>query len=346
MASGRRLHRLQCETEVVPCRRVVRLERQRTPVGGDRVLVAVEHGERESQVVVEFGLARDQCGGSLERWKRFRRAPALIQDDTEVVQRKRLFGVLRECGAIRALGGVDVAAAMRINPLLCQCRGSARGRRRRLHRRRWKRGRCGRRLRPRPRRARCRSAQRAVALLVALAAAAGAGIVASDGGSLCASGLGARQQRLRLGIVAAHREAPVRERRRGRPLPQRDAVADELPELRRRARSDRRIAAPAQRARRAQRRGRSCTAREIRTACPPDRRPRRRSGRRAPRWRSGLPCSRSSSGRNARQIVTSSASTSVMRGSCSASRSFRDRSEKPPLPTRIASSCQNHFAPM
>ena len=48
-----------------------------------------------------------------------------------------------------------------------------------------------------------------------------------------------------------------------------------------------------------------------------------------------MPCSRSSSGRNVRPIVVSSASTSAIRGSSSAARSLRERSEKPPLPTRV-----------
>ena len=51
-------------------------------------------------------------------------------------------------------------------------------------------------------------------------------------------------------------------------------------------------------------------------------------------------------GRNVRPIVTSSASVSTIRGSRSASSSRRERSEKPPLPTRWPSGAQNHLAPM
>jgi len=45
-------------------------------------------------------------------------------------------------------------------------------------------------------------------------------------------------------------------------------------------------------------------------------------------------------------MVRSSASISEIRGSWSASSNRRDRKEKPPLPTRMPSSYQNHFAPM
>ena len=59
-----------------------------------------------------------------------------------------------------------------------------------------------------------------------------------------------------------------------------------------------------------------------------------------------MPWSRSSSGRKLRPIVRSSASINETLGSWSASSNRRERSEKPPLPTRMPSSYQNHFAPM
>ena len=115
---GEAVHRLQGEAQVVPRRRMVGLQRQRATIRGDRILVAIERGEDEPQVVVELGFARDQRRGALQQGKGIGKASPLIQHDAEVVQCQGLSGVGGERSAIRALGGVDVAAAVRLDALL------------------------------------------------------------------------------------------------------------------------------------------------------------------------------------------------------------------------------------
>src|SRR6185312_5396812 len=72
-----------------------------------------------------------------------------------------------------------------------------------------------------------------VASLVALAAAAGARVVAADDRTARQGRLGAREQRLRFGIIGRRGEAPARQRHRGARLTERDAIAYELAELER-----------------------------------------------------------------------------------------------------------------
>src|SRR6185437_4415801 len=121
------------------------------------------------------------------------------------VERQWLSGVARERFAVIALGGLDVAAAMRVESA----------------------------LRQRVRREHSRRAERSVAELVALAASTGARVVAADDRTLCETALGALAERARLVVCREHSKSSSGERRRWRPLRECYAVADQLRELRR-----------------------------------------------------------------------------------------------------------------
>ena len=105
---------LQRQAEVVPRDRVVGLQIERAPVRGDRVVDAVRRGEPQSEIVLELGLSRHRRRGALEQRQRGVEAPVLIFDDAEVVHGERLVGRGGQRGAVAALGGREVAAAMRI----------------------------------------------------------------------------------------------------------------------------------------------------------------------------------------------------------------------------------------
>ena len=189
---------------------MVRLELDRSPVGGDRLVVAVEGGEHQAEVVVELGFGRYACDGSLQPRQGLGGTPALVVDDAEVVQRVCVRGRGRQCREIVALGAVQIAAPV--------------GRHRACHEL------VGRRRRDRSRR---RGHDRAVALLVSPATPARTWIVAADAHSRRKRCLGLCEQRLRLRVGRHRRQHPLRDRDRRRPLAERDAVAEQLGELRR-----------------------------------------------------------------------------------------------------------------
>ena len=100
-------------------------------------------------------------------------------------------------------------------------------------------------------------AERAVAMLVALAAAARTRIVAARDRRLRGAVLDLREQRPRFRVIGRRREDALRDRARGVPLAQRDAVAQELHAVAASARSRRKTTARAPRSRPAERCGRS-----------------------------------------------------------------------------------------
>src|SRR5437764_15182743 len=101
---------------------MIGLEIERPSIGGDRRLIAIERGEREAEVVAELRFLRYERNGSLEQRQRFRRPAALMERNAEIMKRERLLGVDAERVAIRALGGIEIAALMRRHTLRCERR--------------------------------------------------------------------------------------------------------------------------------------------------------------------------------------------------------------------------------
>lgn len=120
--------RLQREPQVVRCSSVIRLEVERAAIGRDRLVIAIQGGKDQSQIVVELGFRRNQCSRALERRQRLRVARSLEQHDAEVMQCQRLFRLRPQGGAIRALGGFDIAALVGDNALLREGRSRRNGR--------------------------------------------------------------------------------------------------------------------------------------------------------------------------------------------------------------------------
>jgi len=109
---GQPVRGLQREPEVVPRHRMIGLEVERTPVGGDGIRGAVRRREGEAEIVVELRLVRDQRRGLFEQRQRFGRPVALVKDDAEEVQRVGMPRRGRERRAVVPLGRVEVAALM------------------------------------------------------------------------------------------------------------------------------------------------------------------------------------------------------------------------------------------
>ena len=146
--------RLQGKAEIVPGDGMVGLERERRAIRGDGVGLAVGGGQRESQVVVELGLARLRGDGALEQRQCGGELAALIVDHAEKVLRQCVVRLACKHVAICRFGRRHIAgraALMQRERLLQPLIGGSR---------------CSN-----------RSARGAVTMLVALAAAAWARVV-------------------------------------------------------------------------------------------------------------------------------------------------------------------------
>ena len=139
-----------------------RLERERAPVFGDGLAVALQRHERQSAVVVVLGLVGCERDRAIEQRHRVGGAVALVEHDAQVVERARVVGRQAQRRAVVPFGGVEVVALVGF-----EAAPREDVRRDRVGFRGGRRGR-----------------ERAVALLVAQAAAAGARVVAADGRGL------------------------------------------------------------------------------------------------------------------------------------------------------------------
>ena len=198
--------RLERETEIVPGDRVVGSERECTAIFRNGLAVAIRRGEREPEVVMEFGLGRLSRDGTLEQRHRRSELAALVVDDAEEMLSRCVVGLGRQDLAIGRLRCSKVF----VRPALM-----ARNRLREFF------------LKRRRRRIRVRS----MAMLVALAAAARARVVAPDGRSTGCIAARESVLRDRLRVRGVFGQDTAEDRLGGVPLAQRNAVSAQLQEL-------------------------------------------------------------------------------------------------------------------
>ena len=90
MASGNSIRGLQRQSQIVPRRREIGLERECLSKLRDGLVGPVRGGERQAQIVVEFRLLGDERDGALEQRQRVAETVALIVDHAQVMQRGRV----------------------------------------------------------------------------------------------------------------------------------------------------------------------------------------------------------------------------------------------------------------
>src|SRR5258708_34159552 len=99
----------QCQAQIEARQGVPRVERERPPGGGNRVLVAARRKAGFGEVVVRVDVSREERNEVLVALDRLLDSPQSSQGDAAILQRADETGIDRECAIVAIKGTGEIA---------------------------------------------------------------------------------------------------------------------------------------------------------------------------------------------------------------------------------------------